>query len=682
MLSRISRQSYLLLTELPTMVTVEDTDYSFEFSESYTANLHFSTGSESIPFVMPLDSALEQLRQETFNSFLLTIEHNTVSIFTDSSGILKIFDSHARDSFGMPHSHGTCVLLEFDSIRNFTEYLKFIYRFGAIFELRGVKIVNIGCSKQLENSNETVTDSSTTNNDTNFNYISSSAADDTPRENYFLYTRECSLYIYSICFSTIMNCSYWTYQTQSDIIEHAIEMYNNETINDKNQGSKHFPGSIEICGSQIDIVNTSIHEGTLCLASLSSRVPLETVILCNAKQNTGFFIWLSNHCLGCVIVNQRQQTKYFILSSSETRELNLLKPFSDPHPLVSRFCDILELTDPNIEEVEYLIQFLSCKTTLTKSEKQKVQRKHKYTKQKEVLCENKTKIYKCMDPIKREALCNKNALKYKSLNPSEKEALLEKQAMSYKEMGTSEKEACLERNKSNMKRKYHVINSPQKEKKQEAYKKSKSTEHNLDYFICNFQNKIREGPCYICCVCNRLLYKKSVKLLNRNSCNSSVPKSVFTNITSFDNKEYICSTCHSKVAKGKIPCQAVCNNMSVDEIPVELALLEKLEQILIAQRIVFEKIIIMPKGQQKKVSGAICNVPVDCDQTCKVLPRPPERSGIIMLKLKRKLEFRGHVYFQAVRPQFIENALNWLKLNNPLYFNVTTEMNNINVNLK
>ena len=87
--------------------------------------------------------------------------------------------------------------------------------------------------------------------------------------------------------------------------------------------------------------------------------------------------------------------------------------------------------------------------------------------------------------------------------------------------------------------------------------------------------------------------------------------------------------------------------MSVDEIPAELALLEKLEQILIAQRIVFEKIVVMPKGQQKKVSGAICNVPVNCDQTCKVLPRPPERSGIILLKLKRKLEFRGHVYFQA-----------------------------------
>ena len=101
------------------------------------------------------------------------------------------------------------------------------------------------------------------------------------------------------------------------------------------------------------------------------------------------------------------------------------------------------------------------------------------------------------------------------------------------------------------------------------------------------------------------------------------------------------------MGKGRIPCQAVYNDMFVDEIPPELVLLEKLEQVLIVQRIVFEKIIVMSKGQQKKVSGAICNVPVDCDQTCKVLPRPPERSGIILLKLKRRLEFRGHVYLSS-----------------------------------
>ncbi len=39
------------------------------------------------------------------------------------------------------------------------------------------------------------------------------------------------------------------------------------------------------------------------------------------------------------------------------------------------------------------------------------------------------------------------------------------------------------------------------------------------------------------------------------------------------------------------------------------------------------------KGQQRKIKGAICNVPVKCNETCNILPRPPDRSGIILLKL-------------------------------------------------
>lgn len=136
-----------------------------------------------------------------------------------------------------------------------------------------------------------------------------------------------------------------------------------------------------------------------------------------------------------------------------------------------------------------------------------------------------------------------------------------------------------------------------------------------------------------------------------------------------------------KLLKQQIPCQAVHNNLQVDEIPPELSVLEKLEQILVAQRIVFEKIVVMPKGQQRKIKGAICNVPVECDQTCNILPRPPERSGIIMLKLKRKLQFRGHVYFQAVRPRMILFVLKWLKMNNPLYSDIAIDMNNIQSNL-
>ena len=89
----------------------------------------------------------------------------------------------------------------------------------------------------------------------------------------------------------------------------------------------------------------------------------------------------------------------------------------------------------------------------------------------------------------------------------------------------------------------------------------------------------------------------------------------------------------------------------------------------------------MPKGQQRKIKGAICNVPVNCDEMCNKLPRPPERSGIILLKLKRKLQFRGHVHFEPVRPEFIMTALTWLTANNPLYKDIQIDCGNIDVQL-
>ena len=133
--------------------------------------------------------------------------------------------------------------------------------------------------------------------------------------------------------------------------------------------------------------------------------------------------------------------------------------------------------------------------------------------------------------------------------------------------------------------------------------------HNLDHYLTLFNEKIREGPYYVCSVCNRILYRKSVVVLVKSKYNI---QHLLTDTNSFDGKEYICRTCHLKVSKGNVPCQAAYNNFHLDEVRPELSALEKLEQILIAQRIVVEKIVVMPKGQQRKIKGAICNVPVNC----------------------------------------------------------------------
>ena len=86
---------------------------------------------------------------------------------------------------------------------------------------------------------------------------------------------------------------------------------------------------------------------------------------------------------------------------------------------------------------------------------------------------------------------------------------------------------------------------------------------------------------------------------------------------------------------GKMSCQAVYNKLQMDQAPPELEELRKLESILVVQRLVFQKIVVLPKGQQRKIKGAICNVPVNCETVCKSLPRPSEQSRVILLKLKR-----------------------------------------------
>ena len=77
------------------------------------------------------------------------------------------------------------------------------------------------------------------------------------------------------------------------------------------------------------------------------------------------------------------------------------------------------------------------------------------------------------------------------------------------------------------------------------------------------------------------------------------------------------------------------------------------------------------KDKIEKMKGAICNVPIECDQTCYQLPRPTDR----------KLQFRGQVYFQAVRTELIQQDLNWLKIHNPFYKDILVDINNIDSNL-
>ena len=86
---------------------------------------------------------------------------------------------------------------------------------------------------------------------------------------------------------------------------------------------------------------------------------------------------------------------------------------------------------------------------------------------------------------------------------------------------------------------------------QENSKRTPLKKMKLSFLKCveSFQNKIDQGPCYICVVYNRNFYKKSVTIFKNNENNFG--KHFATNVLSYDNKKYICTTCKRKLRKIK-----------------------------------------------------------------------------------------------------------------------------------
>ena len=103
-------------------------------------------------------------------------------------------------------------------------------------------------------------------------------------------------------------------------------------------------------------------------------------------------------------------------------------------------------------------------------------------------------------------------------------------------------------------------------------------------------------------------------------------------VKSFNGKKYICLTCDKKLVKSEVPCQAVCNKLQIFDFPPYLPKLRRLEKVLIAKRLLFKKIAIMPKGQSPKLKGAICNALLETESGCDTLPRGTDSNGIVMLK--------------------------------------------------
>ena len=115
--------------------------------------------------------------------------------------------------------------------------------------------------------------------------------------------------------------------------------------------------------------------------------------------------------------------------------------------------------------------------------------------------------------------------------------------------------------------------------------------------------------------------------------------------------------------KKEVPKIHVSNGLQLDDIPDSLKLTE-LEQQLIAKDIVFMKIKKLPKSRMLCNLDRVINVPVqdeDIIKTVTSLPRPPDKAGIVGVRLKRKMDMKNAHIESFVRPHILFQALKTFK---------------------
>ena len=153
-------------------------------------------------------------------------------------------------------------------------------------------------------------------------------------------------------------------------------------------------------------------------------------------------------------------------------------------------------------------------------------------------------------------------------------------------------------------------------------------------------------------------------------------------VMSYDGNYYICNTCDKALRNNRMPCQAVANRLFVEDLPKQFQGFNMFERLLASRRILLKKVTVIPKGKSLKMKRNICNILVtDVDVNCNTLPRPADSKGLLIVKLKRKLEYKSHKIFEAVRTALVVQFLKFLKLQNHLYSDTKISYNNILVDI-
>ena len=141
-ISQHVKKDFLLLTEVPEIVSIDNSIFYLDFTDSFSGALLLD---ENINAHVTLEHSFQQVFDiDNCKACLLTIDANAVAVFMPFPDVFKIFFSHSLNMHGLPCEHGYSVLISVEGVQNLVKYFR-VFRnhhrnnFGSLFELRGVK---------------------------------------------------------------------------------------------------------------------------------------------------------------------------------------------------------------------------------------------------------------------------------------------------------------------------------------------------------------------------------------------------------------------------------------------------------------------------------------------------------------------------------------------------------------
>ena len=204
------------------------------------------------------------------------------------------------------------------------------------------------------------------------------------------------------------------------------------------------------------------------------------------------------------------------------------------------------------------------------------------------------------------------------------------------------------------------------------------------------------GPIFVCVSCHQRHFQSNVQIFNgtiREKINKKISlekciadmKLTSGPVMKGDDgpKQWICKTClNSYLLKGKLPSFSVMNGLKLNETTEERKEqgidLTDFEGSLVSQKLMFQKIFMMPGSRWAGTKDKQILVPVPTDKIQNFLgqlPRTPTEAGLLAVNLKRKLEYKGAHKSQLINPQKIFKFIATCKAaGHPLYQDVSLNM--------